>query len=149
MTLQDSLNVDGVTLFCISLKYSVVTIISLVFYRYYNYYYTNNLASSLRASTVESCQDIILNFVVSHITRKPPVKILDSKPYKKDVAKLYTETSASKEHFTRFERRSSCFETLVEEFGYMPLVETNVRFDPVLYKDAVSNFRKKYRLLEV
>ena len=123
--------------------------ISLLFCRYYNHYYAYNLPPSFHTPTLEWCQDIVLNFIVSHITRKPPVKVLDNKPYKKDIAKLYTEQSATKEHFTRFERRRSCFKLLVEEFGYMPLLETSVRFDPVLYKDPVSNFRKKYRLLEV
>ena len=93
---------------------------------------------------------MILNFIVSHVTRQPPVKILDRKPYKEEIVNLYKrQSSASKEHFTRFEDKRQCFETLADEFGYMPLVYTAVRFDPVLYKDPISNFRKKYRLLEV
>ena len=100
-------------------------------------------------SRSEICQDIVLNFVVSHITRLPPIKILDRKPYKDNIMNLYKQHSATEDQFRKFERRKQCFEILVDEFGYMPLVYTNVRFDPVLYKDPISNFRKKYRLLEV
>ena len=31
----------------------------------------------------------------------------------------------------------------------MPLLKSSTRFDPVLYKDAVSNARKKYRKIEI
>ncbi|KAG8170436.1 hypothetical protein JTE90_011400, partial [Oedothorax gibbosus] len=34
-------------------------------------------------------------------------------------------------------------------FGYMPLVRSSTRLDPVLFKDPVSNLRKKYRKMEV
>ena len=34
-------------------------------------------------------------------------------------------------------------------FGYNPLLKSVTRFDPVLYKDAVSNARKKYRKVEL
>jgi glucuronyl/N-acetylglucosaminyl transferase EXT1 len=132
--------------------HTTLTVVFGFFCRYYNYYYAHNLPSSIHElmSTSEGCQDMILNFIVSHVTRQPPVKILDRKPYKEEIVNLYKrQSSASKEHFTRFEDKRQCFETLADEFGYMPLVYTAVRFDPVLYKDPISNFRKKYRLLEV
>jgi alpha-1,4-N-acetylglucosaminyltransferase EXTL1 len=37
---------------------------------------------------------------------------------------------------------------MVAEFGYMPLVSSHLRLDPVLFKDPVSVQRKKYRSLE-
>lgn len=37
---------------------------------------------------------------------------------------------------------------MAEEFGYMPLVSSRLRLDPVLFKDPVSVLRKKYRSLE-
>lgn len=33
-------------------------------------------------------------------------------------------------------------------FGYMPLVHSQFRLDPVLFKDQVSVLRKKYKDLE-
>jgi glucuronyl/N-acetylglucosaminyl transferase EXT1 len=37
----------------------------------------------------------------------------------------------------------------VAGFGYMPLLKSATRMDPILFKDPVSNFRKKYRKLEL
>ena len=34
-------------------------------------------------------------------------------------------------------------------FGYMPLKKSSTRLDPVLFKDPVSNTRKKYKKLEL
>lgn len=31
----------------------------------------------------------------------------------------------------------------------MPLVRSNMRLDPILYRDPVSNLRKKYRQIEL
>ena len=119
-------------------------------FRYYNHYYTHNLPTSIHEliSASKECEDIVLNFIVSHVTRQPAIKVLERKPYQEDLVNLCTKHSATKNHFTRLENKRVCFEKLVDEFGYMPLVYTNVRFDPVLYKDPISNFRKKYRLLE-
>lgn len=39
--------------------------------------------------------------------------------------------------------------TFVAVFGYMPLLRSNMRLDPVLFKDSVSNLRKKYRQIEL
>lgn len=33
--------------------------------------------------------------------------------------------------------------------SYMPLLRSNLRLDPVLYRDSVSNLRKKYRQIEL
>ncbi|XP_028405951.1 exostosin-1a-like [Dendronephthya gigantea] len=129
---------------------SMVLTNAAFYHRYYHHYYTHNLPTSIHEliSTSKECQDIVLNFITSHITRQPAIKVLERKPYKEDIANLYKKNSANKDHFTRLENRKACFEKLVDGFGYMPLVYTNVRFDPVLYKDPISNFRKKYRLLE-
>lgn len=34
-------------------------------------------------------------------------------------------------------------------YSYMPLIRSNLRLDPVLYRDSVSNLRKKYRQIEL
>ena len=48
-----------------------------------------------------------------------------------------------------FAQRQRCINTFTAVFGYMPLLKSSTRFDPVLYKDDVSNARKKYRKLEL
>jgi len=41
-----------------------------------------------------------------------------------------------------------CLNELYEIFGSVSLKRSSVRLDPVLFRDAVSNLRKKYRTLE-
>ena len=79
----------------------------------------------------------------------------------------YTQTEQKKGHFCptcltysnllrspwndpdHFLQRQTCLNTFVALFGYMPLIRSAVRFDPVLFKDPVSNLRKKYRQMEL
>lgn len=48
-----------------------------------------------------------------------------------------------------FAQRQNCINIFTAVYGYMPLLKSSTRFDPVLYKDAVANARKKYRKLEL
>ena len=86
-----------------------------------------------------------MNFLVADITRKPPIKILPQKP----LQDLFNRNSRYSRLAQVFEHRQRCMETLGDVFGYMPLVKSQVRMDPLLYRDPVSNLRKRYRLLEV
>lgn len=52
---------------------------------------------------------------------------------------------ANPEHFNQ---RQECVNTFASWFGYMPLVHSQFRLDPVLFKDQVSVLRKKYKDLE-
>ncbi|ETE66830.1 Exostosin-1, partial [Ophiophagus hannah] len=47
-----------------------------------------------------------------------------------------------------FAQRQECVNRFAAWFGYMPLVHSQFRLDPVLFKDQVSVLRKKYRQLE-
>lgn len=48
------------------------------FSQYYAYLYSNVMAQSIRDKVDEymNCEDIAMNFLVSHITRKPPLKVI-------------------------------------------------------------------------
>ena len=85
-----------------------------------------------------------MNFLVADITRKPPIKILPQKTFQD----LYSRNSKYSKLVQVFDLRQRCMESLVDIFGYMPLLTSQVRMDPLLYKDPVSNLRKQYRLLE-
>ena len=50
---------------------------------------------------------------------------------------------------SHFDQRQICINRFVSEFGYMPLLKSSMRLDPVLFKDNVANTRKKYRKLEM
>ena len=47
------------------------------FHKYYSYVYSQVMPQAIRDKVDEymNCEDIAMNFLVSHITRKPPVKV--------------------------------------------------------------------------
>lgn len=47
------------------------------FHKYYAYLYSYWMPQAIRDKVDEymNCEDIAMNFLVSHITRKPPVKV--------------------------------------------------------------------------
>lgn len=110
-----------------------------------------------------------MNFLVSHITHRPPIKLTQRKLYKDKsaVTKYVNRTVGISANFfiqklsftfssrspwndsDHFIQRQTCMNTFVAVFGYMPLLRSNVRLDPVLFKDQVSNMRKKYRQIEL
>lgn len=95
----------------------------------------------------QNCEDILLNFLVSHVTRLPPIKVTQRKQYKQTmVAGGYPSPWNDPDHFVQ---RQTCINAFTKIFGYMPLVRSNTRLDPVLFKDPVSNLRKKYRRMEI
>lgn len=47
------------------------------YHKYYSYVYTHVMSPTIR-DTVDSfmnCEDLAMNFLISHLTRKPPVKV--------------------------------------------------------------------------
>ncbi|RLW13112.1 hypothetical protein DV515_00000492 [Chloebia gouldiae] len=227
--------------------------------RYYHYLYTHYLPASLKnmVDQLANCEDILMNFLVSAVTKLPPIKVTQKKQYKETMmgqlvdktsviaevplvtgihgtvgtlvvlpcvrehggvqltttgsavgrvffpslsppsrfqapqsraspspgmaghhgvcpawlapfppsppfppscvprptltsALLSSQTSrasrwADPDHFAQ---RQSCMNTFASWFGYMPLIHSQMRLDPVLFKDQVSILRKKYRDIE-
>lgn len=131
-------------------SFSLVSITKFFsFLRYYNFLYTHYLSHLLHKIVDQSqnCEDILLNFLVSHVTRLPPIKVTQRKQYKQTmVAGGYPSPWNDPDHFVQ---RQTCINAFTKIFGYMPLVRSNTRLDPVLFKDPVSNLRKKYRRMEI
>lgn len=119
-------------------------------FRYYNYLYTNGLSSLLTRMVDESqnCEDILMNFLVSHVTKLPPIKVTHRKQYRESLLPSNAKNSQWMDSF-HFSQRQLCIDTFANTFGYMPLVRSKMRMDPMLFKDPVSNLRKKYRQIEV
>ena len=112
--------------------------------RYYHYAYQHVLSSSLLDTVhrYSNCEDILINFLVSHVTKQPPIKLAQHKP-------LPTGNTNPRWRATSyFAQRQRCMNVFADWFGYMPLRRTQVRLDPVLFQDPVSITRKKYRQLE-
>ncbi|XP_023327581.1 exostosin-1b [Eurytemora carolleeae] len=88
------------------------------------------------------CEDILFNFLISQITKKAPVKVTQRK-------RLSSSKIEDRGRMIReFDEKQSCMMRFFEDFGEMALVVSQARFDPVLFKDNVSNLRKKYRKIE-
>ena len=52
--------------------------------RYYHYLYTTYLPDSLKSMVdqMSNCEDILMNFLVSAVTKLPPIKVTQKKQYK-------------------------------------------------------------------
>ncbi|XP_076083727.1 exostosin-1b-like [Mytilus galloprovincialis] len=133
-------------------EYSMILTGAAVYHRYYNYLYTNSLSTVFTQIVDQSqnCEDILMNFLVSHVTKQPPIKVTHRKIYKESMlgssGRTRTSFSLDQQHFSQ---RQACLAHFVQLFGYMPLIRSKVRMDPVLFKDPVSNLRKKFRQIEV
>uniref|UniRef100_A0A3B3UT08 Exostosin glycosyltransferase 1 n=1 Tax=Poecilia latipinna TaxID=48699 RepID=A0A3B3UT08_9TELE len=129
--------------------YSMVLTGAAMFHRYYHFLYTHYLPSSLKnmVDQLANCEDILMNFLVSAVTKLPPIKITQKKQYKETMMGQSSRASrwADPDHFAQ---RQTCMNKFASWFGAMPLVHSQVRLDPVLFKDQVSILRKKYRDIE-
>ncbi|XP_012991126.1 exostosin-1c isoform X1 [Esox lucius] len=149
-------------------EYSIVLTGAAFYHRYYHYLFSHYLPPSLRAlvDRTSNCEDILMNFLVSSVTHLPPIKVAQRKQYKElpspqvrphpSMVNLTNELPspqgtkisapwANPEHFSQ---RQECVNSFASWFGYMPLVHSQFRLDPVLFKDQVSVLRKKYKDLE-
>ncbi|KAI5712469.1 hypothetical protein M8J75_008522 [Diaphorina citri] len=128
--------------------YSIVLTGAAFYHRYYNYLYSHWLSPLLLKTVAQShnCEDILMNFLVSHVTRRPPIKVTGRKHYKETSGGGSRSPWNDPDHFIQ---RQTCLNTFAAVFGYMPLLRSHMRLDPVLYKDPVSNLRKKYRQMEL
>ncbi|KAK3532048.1 hypothetical protein QTP86_003544 [Hemibagrus guttatus] len=121
-------------------EYSIVLTGAAFYHRYYHYLFSHYLPPSLRALVDRSsnCEDILMNFLVSSVTHLPPIKVAQRKQYKEMPSPQSTNMApwANPEHFTQ---RQECINTFASWFGYMPLVHSQLRLDPVLFKDHVTS----------
>ncbi|CAG2115436.1 unnamed protein product [Medioppia subpectinata] len=120
-------------------RYSLVLTDSAFYHKAFNHLFSDFFANndSFLATEDEECVDFAFSFLVSHVTREGAIKVTQRK----------TSSNATLS-WQEFRDRKSCFRKLQTLFGYLPLIESRVRFDPLLYKDSVSVKRKKYRKLE-
>lgn len=129
--------------------YSMVLTGAAIYHRYYHFLYTHFLPVSLRTTVdqLSNCEDILMNFLVSAVTKLPPIKVTQKKQYKETMMGQSSRASrwADPDHFAQ---RQTCMNRFAGWFGYMPLVHSQMRLDPVLFKDQVSILRKKYRDIE-
>ncbi|XP_067167453.1 exostosin-like 1 isoform X2 [Apteryx mantelli] len=128
-------------------EFSIVLTAAAFYHRYYHSLFTDYLPAGLRdlVDRLAACEDVLMNFLVAAVTKLPPIKVTQRKQHKEPGDQQDTAASAGAR---RFSQRQDCLNQLVDWFGYMPLVSSQLRLDPVLFKDQVSILRKKYRHLE-
>ena len=58
------------------------------YHKYYNYLYTEWLGPTMLKTVEQSnnCEDILMNFLVSHVTHQSPIKVTQRKHYKEQSA---------------------------------------------------------------
>ncbi|KAF1429013.1 Exostosin-1c, partial [Spheniscus humboldti] len=117
--------------------------------RYYHSLFTEYLPAGLRelVDGLAACEDILMNVLVAAVTKLPPIKVTQRKQHKEPVPQQVKGTAGAASS-RRFTQRQDCLNQLADWFGYMPLVSSQLRLDPVLFKDQVSVLRKKYPRLE-
>lgn len=123
----------------------------LVFHRYYGYMYSHWLPKEMLdlVGRLQVCEDILFNFLVAHVIRHPPIKLAQrhgiSQSSSLSTDQLHADDLVARR---KLSTRHYCLNRFAEELGYMPLLRSEVRIDPLLYKDHVSVLRKKYRHVE-
>uniref|UniRef100_A0A3Q2DHH2 Exostosin-1-like n=1 Tax=Cyprinodon variegatus TaxID=28743 RepID=A0A3Q2DHH2_CYPVA len=129
--------------------YSMVLTGAAFYHRYYHYLFTHYIPASLLTMVdhMANCEDILMNFLVSAVTKQPPIKVTQKKQYKETMMGQGSKASrwADPDHFAQ---RQTCMNAFSRWLGFMPLVHSQMRLDPVLFRDQVSILRKKYRDIE-
>ncbi|XP_027720614.1 exostosin-like 1 isoform X3 [Vombatus ursinus] len=122
-------------------EFSVVLTAAAFYHRYYHNLFTHSLPAPLRdlVDELSACEDILMNFLVAEVTKLPPIKV----PQRKQLQEVL-----SPQHPRAEQQLKNCINRFASWFGRMPLVHSQLRLDPVLFKDQVSVLRKKYRHLE-
>ncbi|NXE70603.1 EXT1C protein, partial [Calcarius ornatus] len=119
---------------------SMVLTAAAFYHRYYHSLFTELLPAGLRGAA--ACGDIAMNALVAAVTELPPIKVAQ----RKEGAARCGQGAAGTPGPASQHR--DCLEQLADWFGYMPLVSSRLRLDPVLFKDQVSVLRKRYPSLE-
>ncbi|XP_068615505.1 exostosin-1-like [Brachionichthys hirsutus] len=130
-------------------NYSMVLTGAAFYHRYYHFLFTHYVPTTLLSTVdrVANCEDILMNFLVSAVTKQPPIKVTQKKQYKETLMTQGSKASrwADPDHFAQ---RQTCMNVFTHWLGFMPLVHSQMRLDPVLFRDQVSILRKKYRDIE-
>lgn len=123
-----------------SCELSMVLTGGAFFHKYYSYQYTFKMAHSIReiVDRYMNCEDIAMNFLVAHLTRKPPIKVTSRWTF--HCSGCANSLSEDDSHFTE---RHECLNLFTSIYGYMPLMSTQHRADSVLFKTRLPSDKQK------
>ncbi|XP_058058854.1 exostosin-3 [Anopheles bellator] len=123
-----------------SCELSMVLTGAAFIHKYYTYLYTYALPQAIRDKVDEymNCEDIAMNFLVSHVTRKPPVKVTSRWTFRCPGCPV-----SLSEDDTHFQERHKCINFFTKVFGYTPLLNTQYRADSILFKTRIPHDKQK------
>ncbi|KAI6231615.1 Exostosin-2 [Aphelenchoides besseyi] len=106
-------------------------------HRIYHYAYTHMLNPLILDYIAKNfnCEDIAINFLVSHLTRRPPIK---TSPSINTSGKFANSGGLHQRGKSHYENRSNCIAMFVKIFGYNPLIVSEWRADSLLYREHSS-----------
>ncbi|RDD47513.1 Exostosin-like 3 [Trichoplax sp. H2] len=109
-------------------------------HKYYLFLYTFTMPEGIRRRVDEimNCEDIAMNFLISHITGKPPIKVTSRWNFNCPTC----ETTLTRD-VNHFKKRNSCVNYFAQIYGYMPLIFSQFRVDSILYRTRVPNGEQK------
>ncbi|KAM3719795.1 Exostosin-2 [Dirofilaria immitis] len=116
------------------------------YHKYYGMLYHELLPSEMieYVEKHKDCEDIAMNFLISSVTGKSPLKV---SPRKMFICPKCADSSISASDSQRLLQRSACINVFVSYFGYNPLVTSISRYDPVLYKIPFEGITNPYNQL--
>ncbi|KAJ2946379.1 hypothetical protein O0L34_g12418 [Tuta absoluta] len=123
-----------------SCELSMVLTGAAFIHRYYLWAYWRLLPSAVRDYVDEyvNCEDIAMNFLVAHVTRKPPVKVTSRWTFRCPGCPVTLSADA-----THFHERHKCIQFFTQVMGYTPLLSTQYRADSVLFKTRIPHDKQK------
>ncbi|ALC42125.1 botv [Drosophila busckii] len=123
-----------------SCELSMVLTGAAFIHKYYMYLYTYHIPQAIRDKVDEymNCEDIAMNFLVSHMTRKPPVKVTSRWTFRCPGCPV-----SLSEDDTHFQERHKCINFFSQVFGYTPLLNTQYRADSILFKTRIPHDKQK------
>ncbi|XP_041979728.1 exostosin-2 [Aricia agestis] len=124
-------------------EYSMVLTGAAFHHKIWSWYYTRRMSRDIRDWVDDNfnCEDIAMNFLVSNVTRKAPIKVTPRKKFKCPECTNTEMLSADARHMAS---RSACVERLAKEYGHMPLRPIAFRADPLQYREPAGGVPQAY-----
>nr|XP_027195106.1 exostosin-2-like [Dermatophagoides pteronyssinus] len=128
-------------------KISLILTGAAFYHHYYNYLYTYVMPETIRKWVDDNmnCEDIAMNFLVSNVTGKAPIKVTPRKKFKCPECSKANSLSTDVVHHLQL--RSRCIDHFSKIYRMMPLKAVEFRSDPVLFRDNIPEKFKHFSLI--
>lgn len=123
-----------------SCELSMVLTGAAFYHKYYSYAYSQWMPQAIRDKVDEfmNCEDLAMNFLISHLTHQPPIKATSRWTFRCPGCPVTLSEDES-----HFQERHKCINFFTKVYGYNPLLYTQFRVDSVLFKTRISQDHQK------